>query len=250
MCGIAGCAVSWARSPEPALEGVPRMLHHMRRRGPDAEGVWSGPGVVLGHRRLAIIDLAARSNQPLHRRHTLLDRLQRRDLPDFSPVCATRLNTRVFHFNTTSDTEVLLALYAKEGPRNAHTPAWHVCPGDLGFPRPWSSFSLAIRTGSSLSTTSQTAAGLVLASQVKALLASGVGSGCTRARWLWPGSICGAASRSRGRLYRDVLALPAGHWLRVRDGVAMTPVCWHDIRAHWQGGGGGVVPARDRRKRS
>src|SRR5262249_2119778 len=35
-------------------------------------------------------------------------------------------------------------------------------------------------------------------------------------------------------LYRDVFALPAGHWLRVRDGMAMTPMCWHDIRKHWE----------------
>src|SRR5262245_60557988 len=66
MCGIAGCALSrHGAGHEPALEGVHRMLHHMRRRGPDAEGMWSGPGVVLGHRRLAILDLAARANQPL-----------------------------------------------------------------------------------------------------------------------------------------------------------------------------------------
>src|SRR5262249_42540895 len=65
MCGIAGCATSSAGFPEVVLEGIRRMLHHMRRRGPDAEGVWSDAGVVLGHRRLAILDLAARANQPL-----------------------------------------------------------------------------------------------------------------------------------------------------------------------------------------
>jgi len=41
------------------------MLHHMPRRGPDAEGVQSGPGVVLGHRQLAVLDLTTRANQPL-----------------------------------------------------------------------------------------------------------------------------------------------------------------------------------------
>ena len=65
MCGIAGCALSPQGDHDPVLEGVRRMLHQMRRRGPDAEGVWSGPGVDPGHRRLAILDLAARANQPL-----------------------------------------------------------------------------------------------------------------------------------------------------------------------------------------
>jgi asparagine synthetase B (glutamine-hydrolysing) len=41
------------------------MPHHMRRRGPDAEGVRSGPGVVLGRRRLAVLDPTARANQLL-----------------------------------------------------------------------------------------------------------------------------------------------------------------------------------------
>jgi asparagine synthase (glutamine-hydrolysing) len=38
----------------------------MRPRGPDAEGLWQDPGVLLGHRRLAILDLDVRSNQPMH----------------------------------------------------------------------------------------------------------------------------------------------------------------------------------------
>jgi len=41
------------------------MTSRMSLRGPDADGLWTGPGVVLGHRRLAIIDLDPRSNQPM-----------------------------------------------------------------------------------------------------------------------------------------------------------------------------------------
>ena len=37
----------------------------MRPRGPDAEGLWSREGVVLGHWRLAILDLDGRANQQL-----------------------------------------------------------------------------------------------------------------------------------------------------------------------------------------
>ncbi len=46
----------------PALQ---RALDRMHNRGPDAEGVWQEPGVWLGHRRLAILDLDARANQPM-----------------------------------------------------------------------------------------------------------------------------------------------------------------------------------------
>ena len=82
---------------------------------------------------------------------------------------------------------------------------------------------------------SQTRDGLLFASQVKALLASGTGSRSLASRLVLPGSISGAACPEPWTLYRDVFALPAGHWLRVRDGVPGTPVCWHDIRVHWRG---------------
>jgi asparagine synthase (glutamine-hydrolysing) len=44
------------------------MLQPIRDRGPDSEGVWSDQGVVLGHRRLAIIDLTAAGRQPMSSR--------------------------------------------------------------------------------------------------------------------------------------------------------------------------------------
>src|ERR1019366_3516147 len=42
-----------------------RALERMRRRGPDDEGIWRREGVVLGHRRLAILDLDPRAAQPM-----------------------------------------------------------------------------------------------------------------------------------------------------------------------------------------
>ena len=40
------------------------MTDAQAHRGPDGEGVWTAPGVGLGHRRLAIIDVAG-SPQPM-----------------------------------------------------------------------------------------------------------------------------------------------------------------------------------------
>ena len=41
-------------------------LLQMRARGPDAEGRWQEDGAWLGHRRLAIMDLDPRAQQPMH----------------------------------------------------------------------------------------------------------------------------------------------------------------------------------------
>ncbi|MCU1368936.1 MAG: asparagine synthase (glutamine-hydrolyzing) [Ilumatobacteraceae bacterium] len=53
MCGIAGIVGPGA---EQHRHRVDRMLAALVHRGPDEEGVWDGPGAVLGIRRLAIVD--------------------------------------------------------------------------------------------------------------------------------------------------------------------------------------------------
>jgi len=60
MCGICGIHGKGA-SPE----AVDLMLEAMLRRGPDGTGQWSRPGIALGHRRLAIVDLSERGRQPM-----------------------------------------------------------------------------------------------------------------------------------------------------------------------------------------
>jgi asparagine synthase (glutamine-hydrolysing) len=61
MCGIAG--IVGAR-PDHSL--LVTMAEQMAHRGPDSQGVWSDGTAGLAIRRLAIIDLDHRSNQPLH----------------------------------------------------------------------------------------------------------------------------------------------------------------------------------------
>jgi asparagine synthase (glutamine-hydrolysing) len=65
MCGIAG-VVGGAR-PDPGL--LERMATRMAHRGPDSQGIWYDTTAGLAVRRLAIIDLEERSNQPLHLDH-------------------------------------------------------------------------------------------------------------------------------------------------------------------------------------
>ena len=60
MCGIAGII-----GPRASVDTVNIMTERLRHRGPDGEGVWSEPGVVLGHRRLAILDLSPSGAQPM-----------------------------------------------------------------------------------------------------------------------------------------------------------------------------------------
>ena len=71
MCGIAGFADDApADAFSPARQEADfRLVHAMceaiRHRGPDDEGIHTESGVVLGMRRLSIIDLAT-GQQPIH----------------------------------------------------------------------------------------------------------------------------------------------------------------------------------------
>ena len=62
MCGIAGIV----GSPGPDELVLTRMARAMTHRGPDDEGIWHDGAAGLAFRRLAVIDLDPRSNQPLH----------------------------------------------------------------------------------------------------------------------------------------------------------------------------------------
>lgn len=62
MCGIAG----FVGENPPGVAMLRRMAGAMVHRGPDGEGIWQDGEAGLAFRRLAIIDLHERSNQPLH----------------------------------------------------------------------------------------------------------------------------------------------------------------------------------------
>lgn len=63
MCGVVGL-VSSEMQPMDARP-VARALESLAHRGPDAQRIDAGPGYVLGHARLAVLDLSTRGNQPM-----------------------------------------------------------------------------------------------------------------------------------------------------------------------------------------
>jgi asparagine synthase (glutamine-hydrolysing) len=232
MCGIAGIASS-RKGAGPCPIAATRVLTDYRRpRGPDAEGLWNADGVVLGHRRLAILDLDARANQPMHTPDGRYSIVFNGEIYNFRELRSSLANDGVT-FHTASDTEVLLALFAREGagmlPRLRGMFAlaiWDAPAKELFLARdPYGIKPLYY---------GRTSHGVAFASQVKALRASGLIStevepAGVAGFYLW-GSV-----PEPWTLVRDVFALPAGNSLRVREGVAAEPECWSDIRVNWRG---------------
>jgi len=203
----------------------------MAVRGPDAECIWASQGVALGHRRLAILDLDNRANQPMvscNGRYTIVFN---GEIYNFREL-RRPLEAEGEVFRTTSDTEVLLTLFAKEGARILPRlrgmfsfAIWDAHNRDLFLARdPYGIKPLYYTC---------TKEGFFFASQVKALVASGLVSMEREPAGLAGFYLWGSVPEP-WTLYRGVFALPAGHWLRVRAGAPEAPVCWHDIKTHWQ----------------
>lgn len=117
------CSVFGILGPQGRLRGEPAALREralaqsrlMRHRGPDWSGIWTGPGAVLAHERLAIVDPDTGS-QPL------VNREGDRVLAVNGEIYNHReLRSELdYPFLTGSDCEVILALYDREGPDFFH----------------------------------------------------------------------------------------------------------------------------------
>jgi asparagine synthase (glutamine-hydrolysing) len=105
MCGLTGlfdCRTT--RDFDPAL--IQAMTDAVAHRGPDGEGVYTAPGIALGHRRLAFIDLAG-GIQPMQTADGALTIVFNGEIYNFPDLMA-ELKGRGAQFQTRSDTEVLL----------------------------------------------------------------------------------------------------------------------------------------------
>lgn len=92
------------------------LCHRQAHRGPDAEGIWtdSERRAVLGHRRLAVIDLDKRSNQPMKSANGRFVLSFNGEIYNFQ-LLRNELEGYGIRFCTASDTEVLVEGYALWG---------------------------------------------------------------------------------------------------------------------------------------
>ncbi len=214
MCGIAGAVftddVPVDVDPAAVVRAMTEALAH---RGPDGEGVVDcstranghGPTAVLGHRRLAIIDLSDRAAQPMVSESGPVALTYNGEIYNFREL-RRELESRGRRLRSESDTEVILRGYEE----------W----GEEVVPRLRGMFAFAIWDGRSRRLLAardrlgikplyvhRTAGRLLFASEIRALLASGL-----------------VPRRLAVSTLDDYLAYQTVPWPRTLvDGVAMLP---------------------------
>jgi len=114
MCGLVGLVNIAGVSEENVGRNMDAALERLAPRGPDGMGRWADDQCILGHRRLAVIDLSDDAAQPMERDGVVIT--YNGEIYNFKDVRRS-LEELGQRFSTNSDTEVLLAGWRVWGER-------------------------------------------------------------------------------------------------------------------------------------
>ncbi len=130
MCGICG-VVNVDRTFPVSEHKLLTMRDTLTHRGPDDAGHYLAPGVGLGSRRLAICDLSERGHMPMTTADGRYWITYNGEVYNFRELRRT-LEGCGYKFKSDSDTEVVLNLYADQGPAMLQPAQRNVRFRDLG----------------------------------------------------------------------------------------------------------------------
>jgi asparagine synthase (glutamine-hydrolysing) len=209
VCGIIG-SVRHAFCL-PAATSV-RMRDSLAHRGPDDAGLWISPldGVTLGSRRLAILDLSPRGHQPMQDSTKTLTIAFNGEIYNHKEL--RKDLQRTYSFQSHSDTEVLLAAYSHWGPDLLQR-----LNGMFSFAI-WDSknnhlFAARDRFGEKPFYYFRRSSLLLFASEIKALLASGMVAPEPNLKAIYRFLAYRETDAAEETFFKDILALLPGHAL-------------------------------------
>lgn len=231
MCGIAGV---FGPGGEGRRRGaVEAMVAAQRHRGPDSEGIWVEPGAggvcALGQNRLSILDLSAAGRQPMAS-------ADGRWMISFNGEIYNYLELRhelggAASFSTGTDTEVILRAWARWGAAalDRMTGMFALLLYDT---REQVLYAARDRFGVKPLYYCRQGEALLLASEIKSLMAAGHPAGPNESTWA--GYLATGAHELDGETFWEgIQALPAGSLLTLRRGAAAAGVItrWYDFPA-------------------
>jgi asparagine synthase (glutamine-hydrolysing) len=222
MCGIAGIVARDSKAPVAEADLVP-MVRALTHRGPDGDGMVSVPGAGLGMRRLAIVDVAT-GQQPIANETGTVHIVANGEIYNFKELQhELRAKGHIFR-SLASDIEVLVHGYEEWGealPAKVRGMVafaiWDARTGTL--------FAARDRAGEKPLYWTTTPRGLLFASEIKALLTRPEVTRDLDVEAL-DQFLTYEYVLSPRTMLRGVRALPAGSFLRYRDGVVAVERYW------------------------
>jgi asparagine synthase (glutamine-hydrolysing) len=219
MCGIAGIV----GAPPPESRLLERMAASMWKRGPDGQGTWRDEQAGLAVRRLAIIDLHERSNQPMHLGPLHL--VFNGEIYNYTEL-REELRSAGHRFETEGDAEVLLHAWAE----------WR----ERALDRVNGMFAFAVWDDQERLLTLATDpfgekplyyvhhdGRLVFASEVKAIFLAGAVDAAANEAALAAFVARAVMPEAPATFFRGIARVPGAHVLRWRAGRVETARYWH-----------------------
>jgi len=239
MCGIAGIVKLNGPAAPEIIAAVRRMMEAQIHRGPDDSGIVafgapssspvtpdpSGPSAVLGHRRLAIIDLSDAGHQPMANEDGSVWVTYNGEIYNFQEL-RTELIDRGHRFRSRTDTEVLVHGYEEWDLEGLLARLRGMFAFGLWDQRRRRLFLARDRLGEKPLYYAWQSGTLLFASELKALLASGLIerrlNPAAVVAYLTLGSVPAPLTMIEG-----VQALPPGCFLTLQDGRL-------DLERYWR----------------
>jgi asparagine synthase (glutamine-hydrolysing) len=224
MCGIVGMVRPGPGTPMAEAELV-AMRDSLRHRGPDDAGTYRADGVALGSRRLAILDTSHAGHMPMATSDGRYWMVYNGEVYNFRALRSIA-QARGQVFRSKTDTEVLLHLYASEGPACLERlngmfalAIWDSVERTLFLARDRVGIKpLYYHLGSN--------GRLAFASEAKALFAAGIPSTFDQA--CWEELLCFRHVAGERTPFVNVKRLLPGHYLTWKNG-AVDHHCWWDL---------------------
>ncbi len=222
MCGIVGIIGSLPNGNECINE----MLFAQRHRGPDATHKWMGENVFLGHNRLSIIDLSSDADQPMVSSDGRFILVFNGEIYNYLELKEQLFD---YSFKTSSDTEVLLALFQKKGKAMLND-----LNGMFSFAiwdtKEQKMFAARDRFGVKPFYYSVLDNNLFFASEIKTLFAAGVEK--IKNKKVWANYLSfGTYGLPNETFWENIHQLPAGHYFEydLHAQKKVEPIKWYDF---------------------
>ena len=222
MCGIVGIIGSVPNGNQ----SLDTMLYAQRHRGPDATHKWISENVFLGHNRLSIIDLSSVADQPMISSDGRFVVVFNGEIYNYLELKEQLID---YPFKTSSDTEVLLALFQDRGKEMLND-----LNGMFSFAiwdtKEQKMFAARDRFGVKPFYYSLLDNNLFFASEIKTLFAAGVEK--VKNRKVWANYLSfGTYGLPNETFWGTVYQLPGGHYFEydLNSQKKVEPVKWYDF---------------------